>query len=153
MRVVSKWNFKQAKASLQESKAYDPELKYVYGKLLAEVFFRLDNAMQAFFRRVKEGSKPGFPRVRPRHNFFTLIYPGACITIERKKLILPTGGGGRYGPKKYPNIEAELMEEPPEGYREVAISRDARGNYYASFSYHEQEQEQQQGSVVAFDWG
>ena len=148
-----KWNLKKAKASLQESKEYDPELKYVYGKLLAEVYFRLDGAMQAFFRRVQNGETPGFPRVRPRHCFFTLIYPAMYIKIKGKKLILPTGGGGRHGPKAYPDIEAEMTEEPPEGFREVVISRDARGNYYASFSYQKQEQEQQQGSVVAFDLG
>jgi putative transposase len=35
------------------------------------VYFRLDKAMQAFFRRVKAGETPGFPWVRPRHQFFT----------------------------------------------------------------------------------
>ncbi len=33
------------------------------------------------------------------------------------------------------------------------MSRDARGNYSASFSYEKPEQEQQQGKVVAFDLG
>src|SRR5262249_27202546 len=129
------------------------ELKQVYGKLLHEVYFRLDAAMQAFLRRVANGEKPGFPRVRPRHCFFTLIYPAMYIQIEGKTLILPTGGGGKHGPKQYPNIEAELTEIPPEGFREVAISRDGRGDYYASFSYRIQETEQQPGEVVAFDLG
>jgi IS605 OrfB family transposase len=35
----------------------------------------------------------------------------------------------------------------------VAISRDARGNYYASFRYQRQEMEQEPGKVVAFDLG
>src|SRR5215469_14163733 len=56
------WNLEQAKKSLRESKRYDPELRYVYGKLLAEVYFRLDGAMQGFFRRLATGEKPGFPR-------------------------------------------------------------------------------------------
>jgi hypothetical protein len=72
LRSGERWNLKQAKQSLQESKAYDPELRFVYGKLLAEVYFRLDKAMQAFFLRVVEGEKkPGFPRVKPRHQFFS----------------------------------------------------------------------------------
>src|SRR5215469_11393319 len=102
LRNGEKWNFKSAKASLQESKEYDPELKQVYGKLLAEVYFRLDNAMKAFFRRVKAGEKPGFPRVRPRHCFFTLIYPAMYLQVEGKKLILPTGGKGKN--KQYSNV-------------------------------------------------
>ncbi len=91
--------------------------------------------------------------MRPRHNFFTLCYPAYYLKIVGDVLILPTGGGGKHGPKRYPNITAKLTEIPPDGFREVAISRDARGNYYASFSYREQEQEQQQGKVVAFDLG
>ncbi len=75
LRDGERWHFAQAKRSLQQSRKHDPELDAVYGKLLAEVFYRLDNAMQAFFRRLEAGEKPGFPRVRPRHCFFTLCYP------------------------------------------------------------------------------
>ena len=151
LRDGEKWNFKEAKQSLQQSKRYDPELEHVYGKLLAEVYFRLEKAMQAFFRRVKNGEKPGFPRVRPRHNFFTLCYPASYLKIEGKVIILPTGGRGKN--KQYANIEARLTELPPARFREVAISPDAGGNYSASFSYQEQEEPQQQGEVVAFDLG
>ncbi len=143
----------EAKKTLQASKQHDPELARVYGKLLHEVYYRLDKAMQAFFRRLEAGEKPGFPRVRPRHHFFTLCYPAMYLKIVGNVLILPTGGGGRHGSKKFPNIAATLTEVPPAGFREVAISRDARGKYYASFSYHKQEAEQQHGAVVAFDLG
>ncbi len=154
LRDGEKWSgVYEAKKTLQASKQYDPELEWIYGKLLHEVYYRLDHAMQAFFRRLEAGEKPGFPRVRPRHNFFTLCYPAMYLKIIGKTLILPTGGGGRHGPKKFPNITACLTESPPESFREVAISRDARGNYYASFGYREQEQEQQLGRVVAFDLG
>src|SRR6266852_2098102 len=152
MRSGEKWpGWEEAKKTLQQSKQHDPELKGVYGKLLHEVYFRLGAAMDAFFRRVQAGEKPGFPRVRPRHCFFTLIYPAMYLTIEGNKLILPTGGKGRN--KQYPNIRAALTEMPPEGFREVAISRDARGNHYASFSSCKQEEPQQAGEVVAFDLG
>jgi putative transposase len=154
LRDGEKWpGVYEAKKTLQASKQHDPELEYVYGKLLHEVYYRLDAAMQAFFRRVHAGETPGFPRVRPRHNFFTLCYPAMYLKITGNMLILPTGGGGRHGPKKYPNISARLTELPPAGFREVAISRDARGTYYASFSYREEEAAKQPGQVVAFDLG
>src|SRR5262249_18814144 len=42
----------------------------------------------------------------------------------------------------------------PVVYQEVAISRDSRGNYYASFVYEQEPQEQEAvASVVAFDLG
>jgi putative transposase len=141
------------KATLQESKQHDPERAQVYGKLLHEVYFRLDAAMQAFFRRIKAGEKPGFPRVRPRHCFFTLCYPACYLKIEGKTLVLPTGGGGKHGPKVFPNIEARLTEDPPEHFKEVAISRDARGHYYASFVAERKDETCDNNSVVAFDLG
>jgi putative transposase len=61
LREGERWNFAEAKRSLQESKQHDPELNQVYGKLLAAVYYRLDGAMQAFFRRVAMGEEPGFP--------------------------------------------------------------------------------------------
>src|SRR5579884_2178098 len=137
LRAGERWNLERAKTSLQESKQYDPELGYVYGKLLAEVYFRLDRAMQAFFHRVEAGEKPGFPRLKPRHQFFTLCYPAMYLQVQGKTIILPTGGGGKWGLKRYPNIRARLTEEPPAHFREVAVSRDARGNYYCSFVYND----------------
>src|SRR5690242_14052153 len=142
LRNGERWNLEQAKKSLQESKQYDPELRYVYGKLLAEVYFRLDRAMQGFFRRVKAGEKPGFPRVKPRHRFFTLCYPAMYLEMQGDTIILPTGGGGNWGPKRYENIRARLTEEPPAHFHEVAVSRDERGNYYCSFVYDDAEPSQ-----------
>jgi putative transposase len=153
LRDGEKWNLYEAKKSLQESKQHDPELVYVYGKLLHEAYFRLEKAMKAFYRRVKAGEKPGFPRYRKRHEFFTLCYPAMYITIEGDKLTLPTGGGGRHGFKKYPNIVARLTEEAPVIFKEVAITRDARGNYYASFVSERDEQSSSGTGVIAFDLG
>jgi putative transposase len=153
LRAGERWNWQEAKKTLAESRKYDPEIDQVYGKLLAEVYFRLDKAMKAFFKRVQNGEKPGFPRVRPRHQFFTLCYPAMYVPVDGKMILLPTGGGRGKKDKPYPTIRALLTECVPAGYQEVAISRDARGHYYASFVYEVAEAEQQAGHVVAFDLG
>ncbi len=154
LRNGERWNVNAAKKTLVESRQFDPELNSVYGKLLAEVYFRIDKGMQAFFRRVAEGEKkPGFPRVKPRHQFFTLCYPAMYLEVQGNTITLPTGGGGRYAPKRYPNITAHLTESPPEQFGEVAVTRDARGNYYCSFVYEEPEQHTHPESIVAFDLG
>jgi putative transposase len=146
------WHWQDAKKTLAASRQHDPELVQVYGKLLAEVYFRLDKAMQAFWRRCAAGEKPGFPRVRPRHAFFTLCYPAMYVKVEGNKVLLPTGGKGKKN-KRFPTIRAELTEAVPPGYKEVAISRDARGHYSASFVYDTEKAPQQTGGVVAFDLG
>ena len=107
--------------------------------------------MQAFFRRLKQGEKPGFPRVRPRHCFFTLCYPAMYIQIEDRSIILPTGGRGAN--KRYLTIVAKLTEDVPTNYREVAISRDAHGRYYASFVFERSETQQESEGVLAIDLG
>jgi putative transposase len=157
LRNGERWNVYDAKKTLQESKQYDQELQYVYGKLLQEIYFRLDKAMQAFFRRLEAGEKPGFPRVKPRHQFFTLCYPAMYLDkIESNTIVLPSGGGARWGPKRYPNIIAHLTETPPEHFHEVAVSRDARGNYYCSFVYDDVQDKEERpidNGIVAFDLG
>jgi putative transposase len=142
LRNGDRWNLERAKKSLRESKAYDSELRTVYGKLLAEVYFRLDGAMQGFFRRLAAGEKPGFPRFKPRHEFFTLSYPAMYLELQGNTITLPTGGGGNWGPKRYQNIVAHLTETPPDHFREVAVTRDARDNYYCSFVYDDAEQQE-----------
>jgi len=153
LRAGERWHCMDAKKTLAESRIFDPEIDQVYGKLLAEVYFRLDKAMQAFFKRVQNGETPGFPRVRPRHQFFTLCYPAMYVKVEGNTVLLPTGGGRGKRDKPYPTIVAGLTETPPTGYKEVAVSRDARGHYHASFVYPVQEATQKQSGVLAFDLG
>ncbi len=92
-------------------------------------------------------------RVRPRRNFFTLCYPSMYIKMEGSRMILPTGGGGRHGPKHYPDIAAKLTEEAPTDYKEMAISRDATGHYYASFVHEVAEETREPDGVLAIDLG
>jgi len=74
--------------------------------------------------------------------------------VEGDRLTLPTGGGGKTSlPKLYSNVVAQLTESAPANYREVAISRDARGHYYASFVTEQPNAVPRCGGVVAFDLG
>ncbi len=75
------------------------------------------------------------------------------LKVEGNRVILPTGGGGKHGPKHYPDITARLTEETPTDYKEVAISRDATGHYYASFVHEVPEQISHDKGIVAFDLG
>src|SRR5260221_8650034 len=76
LRDGERWpGWAQAKATLEASKEHDPELRFVYGKLLHEVYFRLDTPLAVFFRRVKAGRTPTFPPLRPLRFLFTPPYP------------------------------------------------------------------------------
>jgi putative transposase len=71
-RRVSVGYFQQ-KAELRALKADFPEYAEVNAQVLQDVILRVERTFQAFFRRVKNGEQPGYPRFqgRTRYNSFT----------------------------------------------------------------------------------
>lgn len=59
-----------------------------------DVLRRLDKAFQAFFRRVKAGEKPGYPRFRGRNRWDSITFPsyGDGCKIRGERLYLQTVG-------------------------------------------------------------
>ncbi|WP_049777849.1 RNA-guided endonuclease InsQ/TnpB family protein [Allomeiothermus silvanus] len=56
-------------------KAEMPEYIPLGSHALQEPVRRVDRAFQAFYRRVKRGGKPGFPRYKSRKSFVGFCYP------------------------------------------------------------------------------
>src|SRR4051812_42062238 len=52
-----------------------PQAKLVYSQTLQQVAINLDKAFQAFFRRVKAGETPGYPRFKGRNRFNSFVFP------------------------------------------------------------------------------
>jgi putative transposase len=59
---------------VQEVKRERPWFREVYAHAFNDVLKRLDLAYKAFFRRLKAGEKPGFPRFRKRGTWTSLCY-------------------------------------------------------------------------------
>ena len=57
-------SYYETKKLLPQWKEEKPDLKQVHSQVLQEVVKRVDLAYQAFFRRIKEGEKPGYPRFK-----------------------------------------------------------------------------------------
>lgn len=63
-------------AQLKEIRAFDPERQGRWSFSSQQATLRrLDKAMQAFFRRIKAGETPGYPRFRGVHWFDTVEFP------------------------------------------------------------------------------
>jgi putative transposase len=56
-------------------KPQHPELTLVHSQVLQDVCKRVDLAFQSFFRRVKSGEEPGYPRFRGKGWYDSLTYP------------------------------------------------------------------------------
>ena len=101
-----------------------PELSQVYSQVLQEVCKRVDLAFKAFFRRVKAGEKPGYPRFRGWGWYDSFTYPQTGFALCDDGLLLSKIGGIKI-----------VQHRPIEGkIKTLNISRDAVGNWYACFS-------------------
>jgi putative transposase len=122
--VVSLSRYSQ-EAELKAIRAEMPEYVAIHSHVLQDVLARLDNAFQAFFRRIREGQTPGYPRFhgRNRYNSFTYKEFGNGARLDNGFLVLAKIG--------------RLMvrwSRPLEGTpKTVTISREADG-WYACFS-------------------
>src|SRR6266702_8195604 len=56
----------EQKRDLVEIKEIRPEYQEIASHVLQDVLFRLEDTFKAFFRRVKHGEKPGYPRFQGR---------------------------------------------------------------------------------------
>jgi transposase len=68
-------SYYQQKAELPGIKEAMPEYGAVNAQVLQDVVQRVDRAFQAFFRRVKSGVTPGYPRFHGRDRYNSVPYP------------------------------------------------------------------------------
>ncbi len=107
-------------------KAEHPELVSVHSQVLQNVQERVDLAFKAFFRRVKAGEKPGYPRFRGygRYASFTFKQSGFELLPAGKGLLISKIGAVRI-----------VLHRPIEGrVKTLTVQRDAVGNWYACFA-------------------
>ncbi len=112
-------------AQLPDLKAVRPEYRAIHSQVLQDALTRRDRAFQAFFRRVKNGEKPGYPRFQGanRYHSFTSQQFGNGATLDNGFLVL----------SKIGRI-AVRWSRPLEGTpRTVTLSHEADG-WYACFS-------------------
>ena len=96
-----------------------------YSQSLQEACTRVDLAFQAFFRRVKSGEKPGYPRFRGQSRYDSFTYPqSGFVLLDNDRLRLSRIG------------ELKIKLHRPIGgkIKSLTIKRDGVGNWYACFS-------------------
>jgi putative transposase len=102
-----------------------PSLKSVHSQVLQNVAVRIDLAFKAFFRRLKAGENPGFPRFRgaDRYDSFTFPQSGFSITHD-----------GRACLSKIGSVKM-VYHRPIKGTVKTAtIHRASTGKWYVCFS-------------------
>lgn len=89
--------FARQSASLPALKGNSRYLPRVHSQVLQDVLHRVDRAFQAFFRRLKTGETPGYPRFKGKGWYDSFTYPqwGNGVTLDRGRLILSKIGAIR----------------------------------------------------------
>ncbi|OYD07607.1 RNA-guided endonuclease InsQ/TnpB family protein [Paludifilum halophilum] len=81
-------SYYEQKKTLPARKKAIPALKEVHSQVLQNVVERLDKAYQAFYRRVQNGGKTGFPRFKGESRYRSFTDPQSGFSVEGKYLKL-----------------------------------------------------------------
>jgi putative transposase len=113
-------------AQLPALKAERPALVGVHSQVLQNVAVRLDLAFAAFFRRVKNGEKPGYPRFRGPNRYDSFCFPqyGNGCRLDGNQLSLSKIGTVRV-----------VLHRPLEGTpKTVCVRRSRTGKWYVTIA-------------------
>jgi putative transposase len=99
------------------------EYQNIHSQVLQDVLLRLERAFKAFFRRVKAGDSPGYPRFQGRNRYNSFTYPQGGYTLEDGRITL----------SKIGSIKIKL-HRPLEGTIKTCTIKYEAGQWYAVFS-------------------
>lgn len=132
--------YHQQAAQLPALKEIRPEYTDIHSQVLQDTLRRGEKAFQAFFRHVKNGEKPGYPRfqARGRYDSFTFPQAGFSFTKDDRACLskigtitvkMPTGkqANSPQGTLKICTVKREsehwLLILAGEGKQEIAFAR------------------------------
>jgi putative transposase len=112
--------------TLPALKVERPALASVHSQVLQNVGVRIDLAFKAFFRRVKAGEKPGYPRFRGRDRYDSFCYPQAPSGCKLAGDRLTLSGIGTVRVRLHRPLEGKP--------KTVCVRRSSTGKWYVTFA-------------------
>jgi len=107
-----------------ELKEKDPSLKQVHSQVLQNVAQRVDGAFQHFFRRVKNGETPGYPRFRGKDRYDSFTFPQSGFSLIGN--VVRLSGIGKIPLVAHRPIDGKI--------KTCTVSRNSCGDWFVSFS-------------------
>jgi putative transposase len=116
-------------AELREVREVRPEYAAIHTHLLQDALTRLERAMRAFFRRIKSGEKPGFPRFKGRDRYSTFTFKDAANHNGVRLM----AGGKRVKLTGIGNVKIKLHRPLQGRIKQASVSLDGDGHWYIAF--------------------
>lgn len=111
---------------LKAIRAFDEDAAFVNYTSIEQTLRKLDKAFDGFFRRVKSGEKPGYPRYKGKGWFKSVCYKyDDGLRFMNGRLHIQRVGKVRMFQHRFLPEDATI--------KQVAIKRDNLGNWYAVF--------------------
>jgi putative transposase len=88
-------NYHAQAIQLPQIKQVREDVGAVYSQILQDTLRRVDKTFDAFFRRVKNGETPGYPRFKSASRYDSFSYPQSGFRLEGDKLHLSKIGSCR----------------------------------------------------------
>jgi putative transposase len=107
-------------------KEQHPSLDRAHSQVLQNVAVRIDLAFQAFFRRVKTGENPGYPRFRGHGRYDSMTFPQCPSGCELRDGFLRLSKVGA--------VKVVLHRKLEGTPKTCTIKRSSTGKWYAYFS-------------------
>ena len=125
---------------LKEIRAVREDIAALNFSSMQQTLRRLNKAFDAFFRRVKAGRSPGFPRFKGRHRFRSVSF----VYGDGSKVRTDGRGGRVVYVQGVGELKVKWHRPLPEGARikQVQLQMDGRGRYFVTLAL--------QGPVAAF---
>ena len=117
-------NYHSQATSLPVLKEQRPSLANVHSQVLQNVAVRIDLAFKAFFRRVKAGEKPGYPRFRGKGRYDSFTFPQSGFALDGNILRL----------SKIGNVKVVLHRPVERNIKTCTIKRSSTDKWYVMFS-------------------
>jgi putative transposase len=117
-------SFNNQSGQLPDIKAIRSEYCDVYAQVSQDVLHRVDKAFKAFFRRVKTGEKPGYPRFKGCGWYDSFTYPQQGFSIGADSVTL----------SKIGTIKATIHRPIVGQVKTCCIKRSHTGKWFAAFS-------------------
>lgn len=113
----------ESKRMLPIWKDAKPELKAVHSQVLQEAVQRVDLALKAFFRRIKNGEVSGYPRFKGKGWYDSITYPQSGFSLNGNILHL----------SKIGDINVWLYRSIEGSIKRLTIKRSSTKKWYVSF--------------------
>ncbi len=110
--------------TFKQLKVDHPELTTIHSQILQNVAIRIDLAFKAFFRRIKQNQKPGYPRFHGKLRYDSFTYPQTGFKLFKNTIRL----------FKIGNIKIKLCRPIKGKIKTCTIKRTPTDKWFVSFS-------------------